>query len=128
MIVDGTRSGTPVADDKEPAVGESIIFERKTDAGSTHVRFDERERGNVIKEKIETPTKGESRRKQHLSLNLIAPALDLTVTGTIEVDGTYIGGNETNKKEKISILVDNGQRAIKRFLACVCKLGGLKQC
>ena len=54
----------PVADDKEPAVGESIILERKPDAGSTHVRFDERERGNVIKEKIETPPNGESRRKQ----------------------------------------------------------------
>ncbi len=53
----------PVADDKEPAVGESIILERKPDAGSSNARFDERERGNVIKEKIETPPKGESRRK-----------------------------------------------------------------
>ncbi len=34
---------------------------------------------------------------------------------------------QTSKKEKNSILVDKGQWAGKRFLACVRKLGGLKQ-
>ena len=40
--VERSRSGMPVAEDEEPAVGASIIFERKPDAGNPHVRFDER--------------------------------------------------------------------------------------
>ena len=45
-----------------------------------------------------------------LSLKLNAPALDSTVTGINEVDGTYIGGNETNKQEKK--LNSGGQRTV----------------
>ena len=48
----------------EPAVGVSIILERKPDAGNPHVRFDERGNGNVVRVEIETPTDGESRRQQ----------------------------------------------------------------
>ena len=54
----------PIAEAEEPAVGVSIIFERKPDAGSPHVRFDERGYGNVAMVEIETPTTGESRRQQ----------------------------------------------------------------
>ena len=50
-IVDGTRSGTPLADHEDPAVDASIILERKPDAGNPHVRFDEWGRGKVVKEK-----------------------------------------------------------------------------
>ena len=56
----------PVADDEEPAVGVSITLERKPDAGNLHVRFDERGRGNAVREKTETPTTGESRRQQFI--------------------------------------------------------------
>ena len=42
MVVDGTWSGMSVAEDEGPAVGASIILERKPDAGNPHVRFDER--------------------------------------------------------------------------------------
>ena len=62
--VERSRSGMPVAEDEEPAVGVSIIFERKPDAGNPHVRFDERGYGNVAMVEIETPTTGESRRQQ----------------------------------------------------------------
>ena len=62
--VERSRSGMPVAEDEEPAVGVSIILERKPDAGKPHVRFDERGFGNVVMVEIEAPTKGESRRQQ----------------------------------------------------------------
>ena len=41
-VEDGTWSGMPVAEDEEPAVGVSIILERKPDARNPHVRFAER--------------------------------------------------------------------------------------
>ena len=56
--------GIPIADDEEPAVGESTTLERNPDTGNPHVRFDGRGYGNVVKVEIETPTQGESRRQQ----------------------------------------------------------------
>ena len=53
-----TWAGTPVA--QEPAVGVSIILERKLDAGNPHVRFDERWYGNISMVKIETPTQSKA--------------------------------------------------------------------
>ena len=53
-----------VADDDEPAVGESINLERRLDAGNSHVQFDGRGYGNAVRVEIETPTQGESCRQQ----------------------------------------------------------------
>ena len=62
--VERSRSGMSVAEDQEPAVGESTILERKPDAGNPHVRFDGQGYGNVVMVEIETLTIGESRQKQ----------------------------------------------------------------
>ena len=47
--VEQLRSGMPVVNDEESFEGVSIILERKPDAGSPYVWFDEREYGNIVK-------------------------------------------------------------------------------
>ena len=64
----------PVAEDEEPAVGVSLILERKPDAGNPHVQFDEPGRGNVVREKTKAPTTGESRRQQQFPFRKIERA------------------------------------------------------
>ena len=75
--VERSRSGMLVAEVEKPAVGASIILERKLDAGNPHVRFDQRGMETQVWLRLRHRLKAKAvRNSKPLNLKLNAPALD----------------------------------------------------